>query len=146
MTAQEKQQRQEARDRIKAKLYVYREAMAEAQQIRAELAQVEAETTGPSTSNWSGMPRGGGNSDPMVGKVSARIRLQEKYTRQLERLDAAQLAVEEMIDGLPSKERRLLRYRYIDGLTWEGVCVAMAYSWRQTHNIHSAALDRLAEQ
>lgn len=146
MTEQERVKKQEARDRIKRRLYAYQEAKAEAQQIREELARVEVETTAPSTSDWSGMPHGGGYSDQMASKVSARIRLQEKYRQQLERLDAAQLAVEETIDSLKPVERLVLRCRYIDGLTWENVCVAVNYSWRQTHNIHSRALDKLVEK
>ncbi|MBQ3065357.1 MAG: hypothetical protein IJC98_03875 [Clostridia bacterium] len=39
----------------------------------------------------------------------------------------------------------MARYRYIDGLSWENVCEKMNYSWRQTHRIHSAMLDKLVD-
>lgn len=146
MTATERKQKQEVRDRIKRKLYAYREAEMEARQIKCELSRLEAELTAPSTSNWDGMPHGGGYSDTMADKVAALVKVQERYTAQLDRLGAAQLAVEDLIDGLEPRERRLLRYRYINGLTWEGVCVEMSYSWKQTHNIHAKALDTLAEK
>jgi hypothetical protein len=38
-----------------------------------------------------------------------------------------------------------MRHRYLEGLTWEKVCVEMNYSWRQTHNIHARALDKLVD-
>jgi hypothetical protein len=31
-------------------------------------------------------------------------------------------------------------------MTWEEVCVRIGYSWRQTHNIHSRILDKLADE
>jgi hypothetical protein len=38
-----------------------------------------------------------------------------------------------------------MRHRYIDGKSWEEVCVAISYSWRQTHNLHDQALNKLLE-
>ncbi|MBO5917248.1 MAG: sigma-70 family RNA polymerase sigma factor, partial [Oscillospiraceae bacterium] len=58
-------------------------------------------------------------------------------------LAAAQAAIEDRIEALEPRARKLMRHRYIEGLSWEEVCVAMCYSWRQTHNIHGAALDAL---
>ena len=49
-----------------------------------------------------------------------------------------------MIEGLEPTERKLARFRYIDGLAWEAVCEMMTYSWRQTHRIHGRMLDKLA--
>ena len=51
-----------------------------------------------------------------------------------------------MLENLEPTERKLARFRYIDGLTWEEVCDVMAYSWRQTHRIHGRMLDKLADR
>jgi hypothetical protein len=59
------------------------------------------------------------------------------------RLAAAQAQIEDTIDALEPTERRLARFRYIDGLTWEKVCDRMCYSWMQTHRIHGRMLDKL---
>ena len=62
-------------------------------------------------------------------------------------LATALVEVETLIASLDSPTQRdLLRYRYIDGLTWEAVCVAINYGWRQAHNLHGAALDKLLEK
>lgn len=141
----ERKKKQEARSRVKKKLYAYLDAKEEAKQIKEEMAMIDADTTSPGSPDMSGMPKSGGYGDPMVGKVNARIRIAEKYHRQLEQLKRAQLEVEEMIASLPSRERRLLRYRYIDGMTWAGVSEMMAYSKRQSHRIHDRAVDRLVD-
>lgn len=54
-------------------------------------------------------------------------------------------AIESAIDGLGPDDRNLIRLYYIDGLTWEEVCVSIGYSWSQTHRIHARALKRLAD-
>ena len=50
---------------------------------------------------------------------------------------------ERAIEALEPNRRMLLRYRYIDGLKWEEVCVRMNYSWTQTHYHHGEALKQL---
>lgn len=39
----------------------------------------------------------------------------------------------------------VLRYRYLDFMTWESLCDRMGYSLRQIHRIHEAALNNLAD-
>lgn len=131
---------------LKHLLHSYRDLLAEYEQIKDELAKVEAFMEAPRTSNLDGMPRSPGGGDPILGVVSHHIALQERYRAQLHRLAAAQAAIENMIEGLEPGERRLMRCRYIDGMTWEEVCVRIGYSWRQTHNIHAKILDKLATE
>ena len=131
---------------LKHKLHSYRDLLAEYEQIKNELAKVEAFMEAPRTSNLDGMPRSPGGGDPILGVVSHHIALQELYKTQLHRLAAAQAEIEKLIEGLEPGERRLMRCRYIDGMTWEEVCVRINYSWRQTHKIHARILDKLAEE
>lgn len=138
-------ERYHARQDVKRRLSEYRLLKAEHAQIVEELERLEAAMTAPRASRITGMPRGGGGGDQMGAKVEQHIALEEKYHALLEALAAAQLHVEGMIESLDPVERKLLRHRYVEGLSWEGVCVAMSYSWRQTHNIHARALDRLVE-
>lgn len=133
------------KDELKEKLHGYRDMVAEHEQIAQELAQVEAFMTAPKGTNWDGMPRGGSAGDPILGVVAQHIHLQERYQAKLAELAAAQTQIEELIDSLEPRERKLMRHRYIEGLSWEEVCVAMCYSWRHTHNIHGQALNKILE-
>jgi DNA-directed RNA polymerase sigma subunit (sigma70/sigma32) len=135
------------KDELKKQLHSYRDLKAEHQQIAMELERVEAFMDGLKGTNWSEMPmgRGSGKSDPILNVVAQHIYLQERYQAKLAELAAAQAAIEDMIESLDPMERKLFRHRYIEGLTWEEVCVAIGYSWRQTHNIHGAALDKILE-
>lgn len=135
--------RKEARLDIKHRLGEYRARQREAEQIEEQLRYLNG---APSGVQMDGMPRGSGVGDPVASVVAQRLRLEERYQRKLAEIMAAQQHVEELIESLEPTERTLLRYRYLDGMTWEEVCVAMSYSWRQTHNIHARALDKLVEK
>lgn len=136
----------DARQKVKKRLSEYLDVKREYAQILEKLKDIEAIMTSPRAQKLDGMPRGGSGGDPMSALVSQHIALEEKYREQLWRLATAQGAVEDMIESLEPVERKLMRHRYIDGLTWERVCVAMSYSWRQTHEIHARALDKLAKK
>lgn len=77
--------------------------------------------------------------------VARHVELQEKYETKIAEMTAGMLLIEEAIEALEPTARMLLRYRYLDGLKWEEVCVRMNCSWMQTHRIHAAALNQLKE-
>lgn len=131
------------KEELKRQLHSYRDLKAECAQVSELLAEVEARMTAPRGSSSSGQPRGSGNGDPMLGIVAQHIYLREQYQSMQGELTAAQIRIEEMISGLEPRERRLMRHYYIEGMTWEQVCVKTGYAWRQVHRIHSVALDRL---
>lgn len=130
----------ERKDQLKQELHRYRDLEAERKQLAMELEKIEDLMDGPKGTNWDGMPRASGVSDPVLGVVSQHMALQERYHKKVAELAAAQASIEDRIERLEPRARKLMRHRYIEGLSWEEVCVAMCYSWRQTHNIHSAAL------
>lgn len=127
------------REALKNKLGRYLDIKAERKQIQREIDQL----ADPKGTNWDGMPRGSGGGDVMAGIVEKRDALRRKYEAKLADLTAAQTEIEDMIDGLEPKARRLMRCRYIEGLPWEKVCVAINYAWAQTHRLHSDSLDKL---
>lgn len=75
-----------------------------------------------------------------VEKKDALERLYRK--KQCELLEE-QAKIENAIDSLPPDLRRLMRYRYIDCMTCEQVCVEMPCSWGSFHNWHKMALAAL---
>ena len=128
----------------KHQLKQYKHIKKEIAQLESKLADVEAALLYPKIQHLSKTPGGqpaAGN--PQEALALYHIELKELYNAKLKELAAEQLAVEKAIESLKPTERTLLRRRYIDGLTWEQVCVEENYSWRQVHNIHSQALKKL---
>jgi hypothetical protein len=88
------------KEQLKRKLKSYIHLKAEQKQIAEELARVEAAMASPRGSNMDSMPRSHGAGDPVLAIVAQHIALQQRYNEQLEKLAAAQLAIEDMIESL----------------------------------------------
>lgn len=138
-------EREQVRIDIKRLLNSYRDLSAEHRQLSDELERLEVLMRSPSSPNMDGMPRSPGVSNPVESMTTKHIELEQRYQEQLEKLVARQVEIEDMIEGLEPTERRLARFRYIDGLTWETVCEKICYSWMQTHRIHGRMLDKLVD-
>ena len=136
----------EARRRVKKRLSAYLDAIRERKQIEERLEVINARLTSVGSQRLDGMPRGGSGGDNKPDLLDAKDRLVARYMGIVDELMKTQLAIEESIEWLEPVERMVMRHRYLEGMTWEQVCVAMDYSWRQTHYIHARALDRLVER
>lgn len=94
------------------------------------------------TSSITGLPRGGASD-----KETTWIRLAEieeeinadvdKYVNMRKEIEAAINTVDDIT------LQTLLRYRYLNGLTWERVAVEMEKTWRWIHRLHSRALEAI---
>ena len=135
-------EKEQLRSSIKKRLYSYTNLKRERQQIAEERERILARLE-PGAQNLDGMPRNQGAGDALASGVAAAADLLTLYTAKAAELDRAQADIEAMIAGLEPVERMLARFRYIEGHTWEEVCVDMSYSWRQVHRIHGRLLDRL---
>lgn len=133
------------RRELKAKLHRYGSMKEEARQIKEQIDTLEAAMYAPKVASPNAAPGGGGVGDPTAELVARHLDLLERYRLQLLRLTVEQIDVEVMLEDLEPLERTLMRHRYLEGLTWEEVCVAISYSWQQTHRIHRRALERLEE-
>lgn len=130
----------------KERLRKYQDIKKEREQLRHQLEEIEAALYYPKAQRLTGMPSHHAEGNPQETLAIHHIELQEKYNAKLEELAAEQLAIENAIESLDEVDRMLLRYRYIDGLKWEEVCVKIGYSWTQTHEHHGRALRKLREK
>ena len=130
------------RKQIKDRLNSYTTLERERLQLSDQLARLQARLQ-PGGQNMDGMPKAPGAGDSLANLVAERIDLEARYREKLLQLERAQADIENLIDGLEPVERMLARFRYLDGHTWEQVCLDMSYSWRQVHRIHGRLLDKL---
>lgn len=132
------------REEVKTALKSYRALKREHDDLVRRREEIEASILG--SPRLDGMPHGGSVSNPTATIGAALAELSALYDGKASQLAAAMILVEDMIDHLADPTQRMIaRLYYIDGLTWEQVCVAANYSWRQTHRIHAALLDELSE-
>lgn len=68
-----------------------------------------------------------------------------RLCRMVSRLIKDKRYIENKIDSLDNGTYALLlKYRYIDGYSWEEITELLDYSWRNVHYMHNKALDNIA--
>lgn len=127
----------------KERLRNYQAIKEELQQLEGRLLEIETTLYSPKNQKLTGMPSAPSKGNAMEDMAARHIELQDLYKSKMDDLATELLAIEAAIESLDPTARLLCRYRYVDGLKWEEVCVRMNYSWRQAHNLHRRALDAL---
>ena len=130
---------QEENEQKKEYLKSYRRAIKREQDILDEIQRLRLDKMFPSVVN-DGMPHGSSHSDLSDYAVVLDEQIDLLKEERLERVRCYQ-KIERQIHQMENEdEQEVLRLRYILGLKWEEVAVKMDYSWKQTHRIHSSAL------
>lgn len=127
----------------KEQLRNYRDVAKEKKHLREVLRELEQILDGLKTPRFEYSPHGNETSRPVENMVMRIEATRELYAEKVAELTELTRTVECAIEHLPPRERDLVRLYYIECMTWEEVAVAMNYSWRQTHRIHSNALKML---
>lgn len=86
----------------------------------------------------------GSSGDKLGGLVAKIVETQDQINQLAVQAYDKMMDIERAVICLPSKERYLIRLRYIECMSWYEIMEEMNYSWRQVHRIHSEALKELA--
>lgn len=127
----------------KAQLRAYRDIKLERDKLKDLVDGLEYGLSGLS---MDGMPRSSRPGDPTGWQAIEHAQIIDQYLDKVAELDKALVEIETAIECLEPRERTLIRLYYIEGLTWEEVCVEMSYGWRQVHRIHAKALEQMKDQ
>ena len=96
------------------------------------------------TENFSPTPGGGESGSPIERPMDKVDELERKITQAIDELADIRMEIEAVLGQLEDDTlRKLMEYRYIDGLTWEQVAEKMHYSWRHTCRLHGEALAKI---
>ena len=127
----------------KERLKEYKWLMENIQELEDRL--LELDTTLQKITSSMGDDRVQTTPDPdkWTDLLHQKIIIQKKINRELEKAYKEMGYIEEVINDLPQREKRLMRLRYIHCKKWEEICIIMNYEWRQVHYIHSSALSKI---
>ena len=98
---------------------------------------------GPVISN---IPGGGGSiyKTKDLDLIDKIVDIETVLNREIDELvdlrDKIKTAINSLLD---EKEKSLMEYRYLSGMTFEWIASEMHYSWRHTHRLHKSALSKL---
>lgn len=127
----------------KAKLNQYREAEAESSRLEQEITKWYSKAEKMTTAVRL-IPGGGAagrsleNSIEAIDALAGRLGDKRRETVRLRR------EIEDVIAAVPDgRLRMLLRYRYIDGMTWTHIERQMGYERTQIWRLHGRALESI---
>ncbi len=127
----------------KASLGRYRDNEREIRRTEEEILRWESLSR--KTTTTMGAAGGGSNGeDKLQAAVEKIVRWQNRLTLQLGERVRLREEIEAAIGTVEDERLRLLlRYRYIDGWTWERIAVEMCYSYMQICRLHGKALEQM---
>lgn len=121
----------------------YLKVLAEEKDIREEIAYWESRAQ-KVTASWPAVPGGGKGSDKVQTGAIKVAELRDSLMGKIEELAAVRAEIERAIGTVQDDtQRRLLRRKYINGLTLEQIAVEMHYSYVHTCRIHGYALSNI---
>lgn len=84
------------------------------------------------------------NAAPFEKHVIKIVDLEKQIEQEVEHLVKIKTDIRDSINQMEDvDEKLLLRYRYINFLNWEEICVNLNVSMRTVHRLHSSALQHL---
>lgn len=91
----------------------------------------------------SDMPKGGG-TDKIQNAVCRIADIEADINRDIDRLIDLRERIEAAVCAIPDgRLRDLMRYRYMDGMTWEEIAVEMEISYQWVCKLHGDALKEI---
>lgn len=102
------------------------------------LARLDARLYAPGAVKISDMPRGG-QPITMESLVAEKIELQDRINAKCQERKQILDAIERMPNA---RDRLILKYRFVDGLTHDEVAEKISYSNMQVRRYYEAALER----
>lgn len=99
------------------------------------------------TPSYSDMPRGGKQNDKVCEAVTQIVAIEERINREIDSLVQLRKNILFMIHSVSNPKLQLvLKYRYIDGLTYDEIANKMHYDIRHVHRMHGWALCSIRNQ
>ena len=129
----------------KEELKSYIENKREIEIIKDKLMYLEEKKTSIKSMIINDMPKVTNMENDMIGNLLADIEdliniYKEKELNPIKQ----QIKIEKAISNLEDPtDRNIVRLKYIDGHTWEKICVILNYSWNGIHKKHRKILEKI---
>lgn len=92
----------------------------------------------------SDMPRGGERQDLIQSAIDKICELETSINSEIDQLMLVRQDIESIINQVQNEVLgTLLKYRYLNGFTWEQIAVLMNYDYRWVLRLHGKALAQL---
>ena len=129
----------------KEELNKYMETKREIEIIEDKIEYLKEKKTSIKSMVITDMPRGSNSENDRLGILLGEIEELINIYREKElKLIKQQIQIENAIENLDDPtDRNIIRLKYIDGHTWERICVILNYSWNGIHKKHRKILEKI---
>lgn len=125
-------------------LYTMRKSIQEREQLREMVAELENARISPRAAAYGGERVQSSPKGDIQPDVIQRIDdLLQRYNAKLRESLEAMAEFERAAEYLTEQEREILRMYFVQGRTWEEICVEKHISYRRVMQLRSNALDAL---
>ena len=125
-------------------LYTMRKSIQEREQLREMVAELENARISPRAAAYGGERVQSSPKGDIQPDVIQRIDdLLQRYNAKLRESLEAVAEFERAAECLNEQEREILRMYFVQGRTWEEICVEKHISYRRVMQLRSNALDAL---
>lgn len=122
-------------------LLQYRTVQREIEDLDYRMAQLRLKYAAPSAINYSDMPKAHNSEHDLSDYVAKMDEMTDYMISKYTRLRGVEVDIYLRLDRMENQdERELLRYRYIDGLTWVQIADRLHTVERNVYFIHGRAL------
>jgi len=122
-------------------LQQYRHIQREIEDIDRRMAQIRLKYAAPSAINYSDMPKAHNSEHDLSDYIVKMDELTDYMISKYTRLRGIEVDIYMRVDRMENqRERELLRFRYIDGMTWTEIADALDTTERNVYFIHGRAL------
>lgn len=115
----------------------------EIKQLKEQELLLKQQKTSIKSQIITDLPRGGEAKlleDILIGIEEVQLKIAKKRAR----LALQILDIEEGMENLESNERRLIRYKYVQGMSYTKMEIKMGYSARHLRRMHAQILEKIA--
>lgn len=128
------------------KLKQYRYAKSKQDDLWNQIISINSQVMSAKGQIIDDMPKSTIPEFDKIGKAIEKVEeLTNMYFDQMKVAVQAQIEIESMINSLSDeREQRIIRLKYIDGLTFEKIAVKMDYVYRQILRIHKEAIKKMS--
>ena len=119
----------------------YQWARREAKDIEVRMAELRLKYACPSAIKYSDMPTAHNANHDLSDYAAKLDKLEQMLINKYSQCMGIEVDIYMRIDKMEKQsERELLRYRYIDNMTWEQIASRMDYDVRHIYRLHGCAL------
>jgi DNA-directed RNA polymerase specialized sigma subunit len=126
----------------KEELKQYRSLGKEIDLLEEEIQRIRASLF--SAPKLDGMPKSNYAADRTAETIAKVVDLETKLRDKIDSYISLRTQIEITIESLSSNERLLMRCRYIEGMSFEEIAVAMHYTFRHVTRMHGWALQKMS--